>query len=765
MTDLLPHQLKSSDYRFALIKRGTKNPYEKAWQKNGYRFDDPKFIEHLQNEKNYGIIGGFGSLLFLDFDDMDVYDEVKNNLPKTFSIRTGTGKIHLYYKVINGNDSFKIIQETTGKTLVDIQGNGKVVVGAGSIHPNGKFYSVYNNIPIAEIDYREIEATFVKYRKPKQMQQVQNINYGNYDRTLIEKIKKTISIPDYLSKIGVPTTKNPTECPFHSSQGGKCLSYTDQVWYCFHCESSGDIFSLVMKQNNCCFKEALQILCKENGFEKEYEEHIAKSFQFSKRDYSDIQAEIRTVSEEEGVSATSKKQRITEILVNAVKSERQFYTTRDDISAEVWVYNEGIYIPHGKTFIKEFCRIILEEMYTLITVENVIAKIEAETYIDQKVFFDNNIVEEIAVENGILNIITRTLLPFNSKKIFFNKLPIFYDPQKDCPLIKNHFSTVLTSSEELPIIQEIFGYLLYKEYKFEKAFMFVGSGRNGKSRSMELMKRFLGIENCANISLQQIEEEQFVVSELFGKMANLCGDLSSKALENTGMFKSLTGMDMVMGQRKFRSPIFFINYAKFLFSCNEIPYTKDMTPAFMNRWVILEFPYTFLTESEAKLEKESDLRIKIADGSIMEKLTSKEEMSGLLNWALDGLQRLLNLKEFSYSKSTEDTKNLWLRKSDSFSGFCQDRLVAEFKHRISKAELRYEYYQYCIKNKLRPVGDKKINWVLTSTFGAWEEQTHEWNEVESVKETKRYWVGINYKTITPQDAEEVKVGINKYVNK
>jgi P4 family phage/plasmid primase-like protien len=764
MDDLLPKQLRNPEYRFALVKRGTKNPYEKAWQKNGYRFDDPKLVGHLQTEKNYAIIGGYGNLIFTDFDDMDVYNEVKDNLPKTFSVKTGTGKPHLYYEVINGNDSFKILQEVTGKTLVDIQGKGKVVIGAGSIHPNGNIYTVLDDIPITKIDYRELEAVFIKYRKPPEMERVVATNYGNYDRTLIEKIKSTITVPDYLSKLGIPTNKNPTQCPFHSSQGGKCLSFTDQVFYCWHCSLAGDLFTLVMRQNNCCFKEALQIICKENGFEKEYEEYIAKSFQFSRRDYSELQNEIRGIHDNEEWSDATKKSLITECLVNAVKEERKFYTTRDDISAEVWVYNEGIYIPHGRTFVKEFCRLVLGAGYILSIADRVIAKIETDTYIDQKTFFNNNIIEEVAVENGILNIFDRKLSPFTPNKIFFNKLPVTYDPSKDCPVIKQHFANVLQSIDDVKVMQEIFGYALYKEYKFEKAFLFIGSGRNAKSKSQELLKRFVGVENCSNVTLQQMETEPFVICELFGKMVNMSGDLPAKALETTGNFKSLTGRDEIMGQRKFRSPIGFVNYAKCLFSANEIPYTRDMTPAFLNRWIILEFPYTFLTEAEAKLESGRDLKVKIADNSIIDKITTPDEMSGLLNWALDGLNRLLTNKAFSYSKSMEETKNLWLRKSDSFSGFCLDKLVTEYGHRILKSELRHEYHKYCVDNGLRPVSDKKVGWVLTSLFGAYGEKVNEWNANGINKDSVYYWNGIAYKSTEQQKVLNGTDMLNSFVN-
>ena len=143
-------------------------------------------------------------------------------------------------------------------------------------------------------------------------------------------------------------------------------------------------------------------------------------------------------------------------------------------------------------------------------------------------------------------------------------------------------------------MQELFGYCLLKEYRIEKAVMFLGTGRNGKGKSIELMKRFLGAENCCAVPIQALEENRFMTAELFGKMANLAGDLSKSVLKNTGIFKNSTGRDLLTGDRKFLPPIYFINYGKHIFACNELPINLDNSDAFWNRWVLFDFPFKFL---------------------------------------------------------------------------------------------------------------------------------------------------------------------------
>ena len=194
----------------------------------------------------------------------------------------------------------------------------------------------------------------------------------------------------------------------------------------------------------------------------------------------------------------------TEVIVNYIINIEHIYTTRDDEKAEVWIYKEGIYIPEGKTYIKETCRKVLCEGYTNHLCNEVISKIEAETFIRQDEFFTVNNINRIAVQNGIVDLIEKKLYPFNPDEKHFNKLPIVFDETQTCEFIQKHLKTVLQDELDVPVLQELFGYLLYREYKIEKAFMFVGSGRNGKSKTLELMKRFIGSENCSALPLRSI---------------------------------------------------------------------------------------------------------------------------------------------------------------------------------------------------------------------------------------------------------------------
>lgn len=491
---------------------------------------------------------------------------------------------------------------------------------------------------------------------------------------------------------------------------------------------------------------------KEKAEEKKKELEERKNFEKLQKEYLYGEEESKEHYEMrmEIISLLAKKERrrATEEIVKYIKRNNYFYTIMEDEKNEVWYYDEGVYVPCGKNFIQEKCRAILRQNFTNQLTNEVIAKIEADTFINKDSFFSNCIVDEIPLENGILQIKTKKLLRFDPKKIFFNKLPVEYNPEADCPYIKKHFQEVLKNKDDVKVMFEIFGFFLYKDYFIEKAIMFVGDGRNGKGKTIDLMKRFLGANNCSSVPLNAMTESNFRTWDLFGKMANLAGDLSSNALRDTSILKQTTGRDLIGADRKRKSTVNFVNHAKHVFACNELPRVYDFSRGFWDRWVLFEFPYTFVKEEDYETLKNKG-NYKLKDPFIMDKLTTKEELSGLLNEALEGLQRILKQKDFSYSKGINEIKNFWVRKSDSFTAFAMDNLEESYEEGITKAKLRKSFNRYCKEHKLKGVSDRNIKTVLEELFGVTEKQDYE--------SKLRIWEGIKFKETSKYKYSEGKL--------
>jgi putative DNA primase/helicase len=432
----------------------------------------------------------------------------------------------------------------------------------------------------------------------------------------------------------------------------------------------------------------------------------------------------------------------TEILVQEIQKSKSIYTTKTDKVPEVFIFHEGIYVDNGESQIKELLRDMMEEDYSEWLANQVMAKIRADSFIEPELFFKESSSFEIPLLNGILDLQTLQLNDFKPSKIFFSKLPVFYDKNASCPMVDKFLTEVLSCPEDKDVFYELAGFGLIKNYFMEKAFMLVGNGRNGKTKSIELLKRLVGINNCASVPLSSIDSNSPFVHKLWKRFFNCAGDINSKDLKDTAMFKQLTGGDSISANIKFKNVIEFHNYAKLVFACNELPRVYDYSDGFWERWVLLEFPYKFVEQSVYDSSSEEERKMfKIKDPQIIDKITTPEEMSGFLNQAILGLHRLLKNKKFSYTKGCIEVKNKWIRKADSFMAFCMDCLEGDYDSRVSKKELRRVYKEYCTKHKVVGVSDKAIKATLQETFGSSDEYALIGDAQEYV------WTGIKLKKL------------------
>jgi len=748
---MIPKQLWNENFRFLKLRKKGKEPtYDmKEWQKYNYKFNDGELLNHIVNGGNYAIIGGYDNLILIDSDSEEITQLMKT-MPDTFTIKTGSPegyKKHYYYIADKKMKAIRLSKESIGD-LGDVRSIGQYVVAPNSTHPSGNKYVVINNKPITKVSEAFVRNIFKDYINPNESTEIKTFEPELKLRN--SKFIKECNVPDYCSKekLKGETSKNWKLFPYivdilHNrqssiepykkiieKQGHKPGAIKGWIKLARDGKLAKSSCSKMIEYLNRFHKEDVENVCGKCPLYKKHKkiENIQED-----KNYSKLQKKVLTDI------ALKNKDEATELIVKELKITNHIYTTRDDKSSEMWIYKEGIYVPQGKSFVREFCRKILGETYTPQLANNIISKIEADTFIDHDAFFGTNYIYEIPLLNGILNIKTRELNSYDPNKIFFNKISVYYNPSSECPNIIKHFKTILRTEEEISVLLEIFGYLLLKEYKIEKAFMFVGFGRNGKSKTIELMKRFVGAENCASLPLKALHEESFSLSELFSKMANLASDLSKTDLKETGMIKSLIGRDTIQSKRKYLKDLNFVNYAKMIFATNELPRIYDTTDGFWTKWILIEFPFKFVSEEQLKLVTEDKEKHRIIDIDIIEKISTEEELSGLLNYALDGLDRILKQKDFSYSKSTAEVKDLWIRKSDSFTAFCYDHIEEDSNTIIKKEDLRKVFYKYRKKHKNLPgVSDKAMKITLENMFGVSDSQDSNYDRV---------WKGIKFRGV------------------
>jgi putative DNA primase/helicase len=349
-------------------------------------------------------------------------------------------------------------------------------------------------------------------------------------------------------------------------------------------------------------------------------------------------------------------------------------------TGEIYHYDvhRGVYIPGGEVLIETEAE-ESENRISTYKVAEIINKIKRRTYVSRTEFDKNPYVQNL--RNGLLNIMTGELVEHNPKYLSFVQLPINYDPKARCPTILRFLGQVLRPKDVFTVLQ-LFGYCLYRTAKYEKAVVCHGKEDNGKGTLIKLFEQFLGDQNVSHASIQELNNDRFAIADLHGKLANVCADLKAEKLTNTGTFKMLVSGDTIRAQKKHGQPFAFRNIAKLIFSANEIPESNDQTYAYFKRWIILLFNKIFQGEDK--------------DTNLIEKLTTKEELSGLLNLAIIALKQLIKDNGFIYVDNVHSIQREYNQNATTIEDFLNSKCRIDLTDRDNYTICRDVYHSYVL---------------------------------------------------------------------
>jgi len=378
----------------------------------------------------------------------------------------------------------------------------------------------------------------------------------------------------------------------------------------------------------------------------------------------------------------------TYILREELKKKYHFFTLDD--SNELYIYNEpvGIYTGNADPVVKKLLNQRLGNKVNMGTVIETVNLLKIDTYISRGEL--NPIPDLIPVGNGLLDINTRELKPYNPQFLYTYKLPVDYNPDAKCCEFMQFLDEIIANKYH-KAIQQLLGFFLRRRYFPKKGFIVVGPRDSGKTTFANVIISFLGQENISTKSIQAICE-RFGTVDLFGKIANICDENPAGALKDFDKFKSLTGDSYVEGEIKgVQKKVRFWNTAKMLFLCNEIPPADKADEAYYARWVILPFPHRFTSDNPNR------------DAHKINKLITKEELSGILNFALDGYCSLKDNEQFDYSDSSGVIKKMYFAYSgDEISRFIVERLIiTSNSDTFTPRYIIYDAFKrYCIEQLL-----------------------------------------------------------------
>jgi len=654
--------IKVYDFSIIPINPETKRPLVDTW--GPYQINKPstKQVKSWWNKwstAGIGIItGSISNLLVLDIDKEKGWKYVTETKrlgsePPPI-VRTGGGGRHIYYKYPENHKITIGARIGKGKYGLDFRGKGGYVIAPPSKHPSGNRYCWDNSIE----GYKPI-------KPPNWL--LKELKAGNNSEE---------SVDDILD--GVEEGRRNTSA---TKAAGRFLAKFDAENWDLAWES---LRSWNQRNEPPLPKDELKRTFKSIA-KREKSKNSEGIRQPRGENKSDNWSRINNLYRENKKKA---RFRASELLLD----EREFVALPEGDQLLVYNDEDGTFSNYGREYIESRTQEKLKADLSSHDVSEIIGHVKRSSLVKEENFGPEN-PNLICIENGVFDIESEKLLDHDPKYQFRQSIPVTYDPQAESEALTEFLNTTLRD-DDIPLIEEIAGYCLYRDYFIQKAFMFVGSGSNGKGLTLDLITNMLGKDNISGKSLQQLTESgnRFAANSLYKKYANIAGDLPGGRLGDTGMFKQLTGQDLIEADVKYsKRPVKFQNYATMLFSANKVPQSPDDTDAFHRRWILINFPYKFVSDPQEPNEKQKDPKLR-------QKLDSEKVKSALFNRAIKGLQRLLNKGKFSYDPSASEARRNWERQARPIKAFAQDKIETSEDKTEFKSKVYQAYKEYCKKN-------------------------------------------------------------------
>jgi len=267
-----------------------------------------------------------------------------------------------------------------------------------------------------------------------------------------------------------------------------------------------------------------------------------------------------------------------------------------------------------------------------------------------------------------------------------------YDPHAEAPLWKEFLDHVLPDPSSQAVLAEAIAYA-FSQLKLEKVVVFYGSGANGKSVALDVIQALLGNENVTNFSFKNLDHPYYRA-----KIANKLLNISSEATVGISPdeFKKLASGEPIDARNVYEEPVIVRRYAKLMFSSNELPIDVEYTDAYFRRYLIIPFTVTVPKENR--------------DPNLAKRIIATE-LPGILNWVLEGLDRLNDNKAFSPCPAADKELERYQLETNSVALFCEEQGYipsTDETQRMKLVDLHSKYRQFCITNGFRAVSTRKF---------------------------------------------------------
>ena len=301
-----------------------------------------------------------------------------------------------------------------------------------------------------------------------------------------------------------------------------------------------------------------------------------------------------------------------------------------------------------------------------------------------QVVFDRNPV--LTFQNGTLEIETGRFRDFSESDYCSIIMDYDYDSTARCPVWESFIEDVTDEEpRRAEILQFLAGYVLMNDCRFQKIFLLIGSGGNGKSVYLEIIQKLFGDANVTHVEPTGLTAE-FQRIRLKDSLLNIGSDINSdfsRGEIREWLLKIADGTS-IQACYKGLNHIDFIPRCKLVYACNAMP-TAEIVNGLNRRMQFVDFPCQYVETPDPANPKQ-----KPRDIDIVKKLTA--ELQGIFNWAYSGYQLLRQVGYFTDAPEQADFIEQFEQTSNPVLVFCDD-YTDKFHGTIQRKEI-YDWYKW-----------------------------------------------------------------------
>jgi putative DNA primase/helicase len=334
----------------------------------------------------------------------------------------------------------------------------------------------------------------------------------------------------------------------------------------------------------------------------------------------------------------------------------------------------------------------------------------------------------LGVANGVIDLKTGELRPGKQSDRVTLHTDVAFDPKAKCPRFEQFLTEVFGSDQQLiEYVQKAVGYSLTGDVREQVFFLAYGTGANGKSTFLEVVRTISGAY-AYNLPFSAFELKgrsaiPNEIAALSGKRFVTAVETNESAELNEGRLKALTGSDLITARFLYRELFTFDPTAKFWLAFNHKPKVSDDSPGFWRRVRLIPFLKRFTADQ--------------ADPNLLD--TLRGEASGILNWAVEGTRKWE--KEGLQSPAlVGEASEEYREESDVLKEFLEDGCVVDPSGQIPAATLWKGYVHWADSNHERSVDRKTFSQKM---------QMRGFKKVRMGHERTWTWLGVSLRRNAP----------------